>query len=80
MISCELKWIFTPLPPPVSFDRYLFSLHLPVSITYFIPGIVIDVSAMLVARIHFRAFVGADENILACCAGGKAAYIGHVKT
>jgi hypothetical protein len=34
----------------------------------------------LVARIHFRAFVGADENILACCAGGKAAYIGHVRT
>jgi hypothetical protein len=29
-----------------------------VSITYFIPGIVIDVSAILVARIHFRVFGG----------------------
>lgn len=68
------------LPPPVSLDKYRFSLHFPVSITYFIPGIVMDVSAMLVARMHFRVFEGAEENIRACCVGGKAAYIGHTKT
>ena len=45
-------------PPPETLERYCFSLHFPVSITYRIPGIVIDVSAMLVARIHFRVFGG----------------------
>lgn len=44
------------LPHPVSFDTYLFSLHFPVSITYLIPGIVIDVSAIFVANIHFLMF------------------------
>lgn len=68
------------LPQPVSFDRYLFSLHFPVSITYLIPGIVIDVSATFVANIHFLVFGGVEENIRACWEGGNDAYIGHTVT
>lgn len=49
-------------PPPEAFARYCFSLHLPVSMTYLMPGIVIEVSAMLVARIHFRIPEGAGKN------------------
>jgi hypothetical protein len=33
--------------------------------TYFTPGIVIDVSAMLVANIHFRVFGGGDMKTFA---------------
>ena len=51
-------------PPPDVRARYCFSLHLPVSMTYLIPGMVIDVSAILVARIHFRVFGGVGLNAL----------------
>jgi hypothetical protein len=68
------------LPPPVSRAKKRFSLHFPVSITYLIPGIVIDVSAMLVANIHFRVSDGVVEKIFACCPGGRAAYIGQIST
>lgn len=67
-------------PQPVSFDMYLFSLHFPVSITYLIPGIVIDVSAIFVANIHFLVSGGVEENIRACWEGGNDAYIGHTAT
>lgn len=45
--------------------RYLFSLHFPVSITYLIPGIVMEVSAILVANIHLRVFSGVRARALA---------------
>ena len=54
------------IPDPVSLDIYRFSLHLPVSITYLIPGIVMDVSAIFVAKIHFRIPFGTAENIELC--------------
>ena len=53
------------VPPPAIRARYCFSLHFPVSMTYFTPGIVIDVSAMLVANIHFRVFGGGDMKTFA---------------
>ena len=40
----------------------------------------IEVSAILVAKIHFRVSDGVVEKILACCPGGRAAYIGHMNT
>ena len=39
-----------------------------------------DVSAMLVANIHFRAFAGVLENILACWPGGREACMGRTST
>ena len=53
------------VPPPAIRAKYCFSLHFPVSMTYFTPGIVIDVSAMLVANIHFRVFGGGDMKTFA---------------
>jgi len=41
---------------------------------------VMAVSAMLVAKIHFREFGAAGENILDCWPGGSAAYIGQIVT
>ena len=41
-------------PVPLFFATYRFSLHFPVSITYFTPGIVMEVSAMFVARMTLR--------------------------
>ena len=38
------------------------------------PGIVIDVSAMLVASMHFRVLAGVGWKIIDCCAWGRAAY------
>lgn len=48
--------------------------------TYFIPGIVIEVSAMLVARMHLRVFAGTGEKTFDCFAMGSAAYIAQVAT
>lgn len=48
--------------------------------TYFMPGMVIDVSAILVARMHLRILGGAGENIFACWLGGRAAYMGQMST
>ena len=48
--------------------------------TNLMPGIVIEVSAMLVANIHFLDFAGVEENIRACREGGRDAYIGNTKT
>jgi len=39
-----------------------------------------DVSAMLVANIHFLDFAGVAENMRACREGGRDAYIGNTKT
>lgn len=50
------------------------------SITYLIPGIVIDVSAIFVASIHFRLPGAVGENIFDCWLGGSAAYIGQSMT
>jgi len=55
------------VPPPDILARYCFSLHFPVSITYLMPGIVIDVSAMLVASIHFRVLGGVELKALLFC-------------
>ena len=52
-------------------------LNLPVSITYRTPLIVIEVSAILVARMTFRVSRGAGSNTFACFSAGKAANIGH---
>ena len=67
-------------PPPVSRAKYLFSLHIPVSITYFTPGIVIDVSAIFVANIHFRVLGGVVVKTFAFWPGACAAYIGQITT
>lgn len=48
--------------------------------TYFIPGIVIDVSAMLVARIHFRVFCGVDWKTSLFFVFSCAANMVHVST
>jgi hypothetical protein len=68
------------IPAALSLARYRFSLHFPVSITYVTPGIVMDVSAMFVARIHFRVFGAGLENTFICCDGGKAANIWQIVT
>ena len=39
-----------------------------------------DVSAMLVANIHFRVSTGVLENMLACWPGGREAYMGSTST
>ena len=75
-----LQRIHVPLPVPVSLAMYRFSLHFPVSMTYLTPGMVIEVSAMLVDKIHLRASDGVGLNIRACCAGGKDAYSGKTRT
>ena len=43
-------------------DHLPFPLTNPVSMTYFTPGIVIDVSAMFVAKITFLFLNGAEIN------------------
>ncbi len=68
------------LPVPAFLATYRFSLHFPVSITNFTPGIVIEVSAMFVARMHLRIPGGVGAKIFACWAGGSDAYSGHVST
>lgn len=52
----------------------------PVSTTYLTPGIVIDVSAMFVARITFRFPRGAEMNTFIWCCDGKAANMGHTRS
>lgn len=66
--------------PAPCLDMYRFSLCFPVSITYLTPGIVMEVSAILVARIHFRLSGGAIENIFDCWPGAKDAYKGQTNT
>ena len=68
------------VPPPAIRAKYCFSLHFPVSMTYFTPGIVIDVSAMLVANIHFRVFGGGDMKTFAFFPGAWAANMGQTNT
>ena len=65
---------------PLFFATYRFSLHFPVSITYFTPGIVMEVSAMFVARMTLRIPDGVAANIFACCAGCREAYSGNMMT
>jgi hypothetical protein len=48
--------------------------------TYLTPGIVMDVSAILVASIHLRTPGGAGWNTLVCCALGSDAYSEHMIT
>ena len=67
-------------PVPLFFATYRFSLHFPVSITYFTPGIVMEVSAMFVARMTLRIPDGVAANIFACCAGCREAYSGNMMT
>lgn len=52
----------------------------PVSTTYLTPGIVIDVSAMFVARITFRFPRGAEMNTFIWCCDGRAANMGHTRS
>lgn len=49
----------------------------PQSITYRMPEMVIDVSAMLVASTTLRVLCGAGSKTFCCCAGGSAANKGH---
>ena len=48
--------------------------------TYLIPGIVIDVSAILVAKMHFRVLGGGELKALLFCECSCAANIEHVRT
>lgn len=57
-----------------------FSLCLPVSMTYFTPGMVIEVSAMLVARMHLRVLGGVGEKAEAFLWEAWAANMVHVRT
>jgi hypothetical protein len=52
---------------------YVFSLHTPLSMTYTMPSMVMEVSAMLVATMHRRVPSGAFWNTRACSAIGIAA-------
>lgn len=56
---------------------YPRTLTMPVSITYRIPEIVIEVSAILVARMTLRVFGGAGSNTLVCCEVGSDAKMGQ---
>lgn len=49
------------------------------SITYFILGIVIEVSAMFVANTTFRIFEGTGRQASNCCAGGNPANNGQTR-
>jgi len=59
---------------------YLFSLARPQSTTNLTPGIVTDVSAMLVARMTLRVLGGAGANALACSTGASLAYRGVTRS
>jgi hypothetical protein len=48
--------------------------------TYFTPGIVIDVSAIFVAKTIFRTSSWMGRNAFICKADGKPAYNGHIST
>jgi len=61
------------VPPALPRAKNRFSLNFPVSMTYLTPGMVIDVSATLVANMHLRVLGGGGINIFACCPGGRAA-------
>jgi hypothetical protein len=67
-------------PPLTPLPTHRFSLHFPESMTYLTPGMVTLVSAMLVARMTFRAPFGAGTNICDCCEDGSEAYSGQVNT
>ena len=54
-----------------------FNLTIPVSITYFTPGIVIDVSAIFVANMILRCPGSAGLKAFNCMAGGRAANKGQ---
>lgn len=47
---------------------------------YLTPGMVMDVSAMLVARIHLRESGGVGRKTFVCCPLGSDAYKGHMIT
>lgn len=79
-ISFVTSYSTIRIPVPEVRAIYRRSLHLPVSTTYRIPGIVIEVSATLVANIHLREFGGVEAKILACCCGGNEAYMGQITT
>jgi len=53
-----------------------FTLTKPESITYLIPSMVTDASAMLVAKITFLVSLGGGSKINCCSSGGKVAYRG----
>src|ERR1700722_10339633 len=57
---------------------YEFCLTKPGSITKTTPSMVIDVSAIFVARTTFLAPGGVGSKILACMSLGKFAYIGQM--
>ena len=57
---------YSPLPAVLA--RYRFSFCFPESITYLTPGIVMDVSAIFVARIHLRELGGVGRKTFVCCA------------
>ena len=55
---------------------YALALTIPLSMTYRTPGMVTDVSAMLVAKITFRVSLGTSLNACTCSSGDNEAYIG----
>lgn len=50
----------------------------PVSITYLMPLIVIDVSAIFVAKMIFLDLGGQGAKAFTCSSGASPAYIGHI--
>ena len=56
------------------------ALTKPVSITYLTPGIVMDVSAMFVAKTIFLTSPWVGSNAFFCKADGKPAYNGQIST
>lgn len=57
---------------------YEFCFTNPGSMTNTTPSIVIEVSAIFVAKTTFRAPSGVGSNILACISLGRLAYIGQM--
>lgn len=74
----EIGWSSKDSTPILGLNPRNFAS--PQSITYLIPGIVILVSAILVARMIFRVFAGAGSNTFCCCEGGKAAKSGQANS
>ena len=61
--------------PVLLFGIIYRHLYFPVSMTYLMDGMVMDVSAMLVAKITFRRQpTGFSRKAFNCASGGKAAY------
>ena len=56
----------------------LFCLQNPGSMTYTMPSIVMEVSAMLVAKTTFLTPSGVGSKISACFSDGSVEYIGHI--